>query len=241
MANINVRIDDKIKKNAEAVFSKIGITPSAAINLFYNQVIRTNSIPFELKADNTIKSNKIILSDYGIELHMVRHGRDEEDKLGGWSDNHLTDKGIIEVKLLKEEIDNDYDLFISSDLNRTKETSLILNEKLNMNIIYDSNFREVNNGILKNMTKKDRDLKYPNLCFSKLKMDQCFPNGESPIEFYERISKAFIKLINENRNKKILLVTHGGVIVVILCILNDIEYSNTLQMAPNTGTMTKVK
>lgn len=50
MANVNVRIDDKVKKGAEAVFSSLGLTPTTAINLFYNQVIRTNSIPFELKA-----------------------------------------------------------------------------------------------------------------------------------------------------------------------------------------------
>ena len=51
MANINIRIDDKIKKNAESVFAKLGLTPTTAIVLFYNQVIRTNSIPFELKLD----------------------------------------------------------------------------------------------------------------------------------------------------------------------------------------------
>jgi len=50
MANINVRIDEEVKKEAEAVFSSLGITPTAAISLFYNQVIRTNGIPFELKA-----------------------------------------------------------------------------------------------------------------------------------------------------------------------------------------------
>ena len=50
MANVNVRIDDKVKKGAEAVFSSLGLTPTTAINLFYKQVIRTNSIPFELKA-----------------------------------------------------------------------------------------------------------------------------------------------------------------------------------------------
>ena len=51
MANINIRIDDDIKKNAEYVFAKLGMTPTTAIVLFYNQVIRTNSIPFELKID----------------------------------------------------------------------------------------------------------------------------------------------------------------------------------------------
>ena len=50
MANVNIRIDDKIKKNAETVFANLGLTPTTAITLFYNQVIRTNSIPFELKA-----------------------------------------------------------------------------------------------------------------------------------------------------------------------------------------------
>ncbi len=51
MANINIRINDETKINAENVFKSLGITPSAAITLFYNQVIRTNSIPFELKAE----------------------------------------------------------------------------------------------------------------------------------------------------------------------------------------------
>ena len=51
MANINIRIDNSIKSGAEAVFSKLGLTPTTAITLFYNQVIRTNSIPFELKAE----------------------------------------------------------------------------------------------------------------------------------------------------------------------------------------------
>lgn len=51
MANVNIRIDNNIKKEAEIVFAKLGLTPTTAITLFYNQVIRTNSIPFELKAD----------------------------------------------------------------------------------------------------------------------------------------------------------------------------------------------
>lgn len=51
MANVNVRIDSNTKTNAENVFKSLGITPTAAITLFYNQVIRTNSIPFELKAE----------------------------------------------------------------------------------------------------------------------------------------------------------------------------------------------
>ena len=51
MANINIRIDDSLKKEAEAIFANIGMTASTAINLFYKQVVRTHSIPFDLIAD----------------------------------------------------------------------------------------------------------------------------------------------------------------------------------------------
>ncbi len=56
MANVNIRIDEKTKAQAEEVFANLGLTASAAINLFYKQVIRTNSIPFELKTE---KPNKV--------------------------------------------------------------------------------------------------------------------------------------------------------------------------------------
>ena len=62
MANVNVRIDESIKAGAEAVFSDLGLTPSTAINLFYKQVIRTQSIPFSIKLSKpkrkTIKAIK---------------------------------------------------------------------------------------------------------------------------------------------------------------------------------------
>ncbi len=51
MASVNVRIDDDIKRDAEEILKRIGVTPSAAINMFYIQIIRTASIPFELKVD----------------------------------------------------------------------------------------------------------------------------------------------------------------------------------------------
>ena len=132
-------------------------------------------------------------------------------------------------------------MFISSDLNRAKESSLILNEKLKMNIIYDDQFRETNNGDLKDLTKEEFNKKYPGLYYSSLQMDECYPNGESPIEFYNRIKKAFIKLLETNKNKKIILVTHGGVITVINCLINGLPYSNLLKIVPKTGTITKIK
>lgn len=51
MANVNIRVDDNLKKEAESVLSEIGLSMSAATNIFYKQIVRTGGIPFELKVD----------------------------------------------------------------------------------------------------------------------------------------------------------------------------------------------
>ena len=51
MTNINVRINEDTKKEAEKIFADLGLTPTTAINLFYEQVIRINGIPFGYEID----------------------------------------------------------------------------------------------------------------------------------------------------------------------------------------------
>ena len=46
--NLNIRIDKTVKELSEKVFNDLGINMSTAINMFLHQVIRTNSIPFNL-------------------------------------------------------------------------------------------------------------------------------------------------------------------------------------------------
>lgn len=49
MANLNIRVDDTLKKQAETVFSTFGISLSDAITIFLKQAVRCNGIPFELR------------------------------------------------------------------------------------------------------------------------------------------------------------------------------------------------
>lgn len=51
MAQISLRVDDDLKRNAERTFDDIGLSMSAAINIFLKTVVRENRIPFELSAD----------------------------------------------------------------------------------------------------------------------------------------------------------------------------------------------
>jgi DNA-damage-inducible protein J len=47
--NITVRVDDDVKKEAEILFEKLGLTISGAINVFFRQAIREQAIPFQVR------------------------------------------------------------------------------------------------------------------------------------------------------------------------------------------------
>ena len=79
MANVNVRIDPEVKRQAESIFESLGLNASIAINMFYKQVIRTSSIPFAIKLDvpnkKTLKAlkeaEKLEKSGKGKAYHSV--------------------------------------------------------------------------------------------------------------------------------------------------------------------------
>jgi DNA-damage-inducible protein J len=49
---IEARIEPELKQAAEAVFSKLGVSPSDAIRIFYKQVELHQGFPFEVRIPN---------------------------------------------------------------------------------------------------------------------------------------------------------------------------------------------
>ena len=50
MSTINIRIDDEVKKQAEDLFNRLGLTMAGAFNIFIRQAIREQAIPFRIEA-----------------------------------------------------------------------------------------------------------------------------------------------------------------------------------------------
>ncbi|NMA49454.1 MAG: type II toxin-antitoxin system RelB/DinJ family antitoxin [Tissierellia bacterium] len=48
VAQINIRIDDDLKEQAEILFEELGLNMSTAFNVFIRQSIRQGGIPFEI-------------------------------------------------------------------------------------------------------------------------------------------------------------------------------------------------
>ena len=49
--NINIRIDEDLKRDFDAVCNDLGLTMTAAINVFAKTVTRRKAIPFEITAE----------------------------------------------------------------------------------------------------------------------------------------------------------------------------------------------
>lgn len=161
-------------------------------------------------------------------IYFIRHGQDEEGFRGGWSDKSLSKNGNNEVELLSKHLAMNADRFlfdtiISSDLNRTRETSEIISNELS------SAWREFNNGIIAGMENEEANKLFPGLCFNKLGFDEKYPNGETPRAFYNRIKVAFeniVSIVRESK-KSIMIVAHAGVINIIYYIVHNFEWTNT--------------
>lgn len=46
--NVNIRVDEELKKQAESLLSDMGLNMTTAVNIFLRQVLRTGGIPFEI-------------------------------------------------------------------------------------------------------------------------------------------------------------------------------------------------
>ena len=51
MANVNIRMDDATKQQFDAFCSEVGLSVSAAFNLFAKRVIKEQRIPFEITTE----------------------------------------------------------------------------------------------------------------------------------------------------------------------------------------------
>ena len=157
----------------------------------------------------------------------MRHGADPSDRYGGWSTYGLTEKGREQVHSAKSNLRNKgITQIYSSDLVRAKETAEIVANELSLKITYLPQFRESNNGLLAGMLKTDAIEKYPGIYWNALDWTQSWPGGESPEQFFRRIQGAWYEFKKQVGNENVLLVSHGGVMNIILCLENGIPYTN---------------
>ena len=69
-AMIRARVEPELKHEAENVFATLGLSPTEAITLFYQQTALHNGLPFELRipTDGTLAAVRQVRSGKGISI-----------------------------------------------------------------------------------------------------------------------------------------------------------------------------
>ena len=75
-ATITIRLDPKVKTDAQAVFDKLGLTTTQAVSLFLNQVSLNKGLPFDLHIPNAETAKAIEDTLVGHNLHRAQNADD---------------------------------------------------------------------------------------------------------------------------------------------------------------------
>lgn len=158
-----------------------------------------------------------------MKIYFVRHGQTESNERGtvtGQNDSPLTDEGIRQAQNTLKEIIDDYSEIYSADLIRCKQTAEIINQKFDLQIKFDSRLRERDFGLLAG--KKFEDIDSTGIIKEK-DMNQQYDyrpyGGESVEDVKERVFSFIKDIQNNKKDKKILVVTSGGIIRLLHFIL----------------------
>ena len=151
---------------------------------------------------------------------FVRHGEtpyNQEHIIQGWIDIPLNENGHQQAKKTAEILRNEkIDAACFSDLQRAAETAKeILKYHPGVPAIPCSQLREWHLGILQNCSYPELNMTMPEYVkmLQTESMEMPIPSGESRNEFQKRINQAFQDMAERFPGKRILTVTHGGVLV----------------------------
>ena len=61
--NVTIRMDEDLKKDADALFDELGMSFTTAINVFVRQALREGRIPFEVTAKPHVEYSLVSLPD----------------------------------------------------------------------------------------------------------------------------------------------------------------------------------
>lgn len=185
-----------------------------------------------------------------MKIYFVRHGQTQYNKdrrITGQVDVPLIEEGIEQARKAIVEIPEGISEIYSSDLIRCKQTTDILNEKLNLHVKYDARLRERNFGSLEGKMWDEIDP----VIWEKDKVQEYDYHpygGESVEDVKKRILAMIVDIRRKRKGDKVLVVTSAGVIRLLHKIISgevhakidnssihEFEYPDTIEMVVAGG------
>lgn len=195
-------------------------------------------------------------------LYLIRHGETEgaeKRRYKGSIDVPLSENGIRQMKKVSKYIVEENKYFSNppspallkggkgglltavycSDLQRAIKSAELISKPHSLNPIIVPSLRERNFGIWEGMSFDEIREEYPRefdawagnpLRFSPM-------GGESTAEVKERVIDALDKILNTHEKQQIAIVSHGGVIRIMLCHFLGIPLENIFRVEQDYGAL----
>lgn len=70
--NLNIRVDEELKREAEAIFNELGLNMSTAMNIFLRYSVRYGGIPFDLRIEKPNEETRAAIDDVNNNRNMSK-------------------------------------------------------------------------------------------------------------------------------------------------------------------------
>jgi 2,3-bisphosphoglycerate-dependent phosphoglycerate mutase len=175
------------------------------------------------------------------ELILIRHGETDynrQQRFQGQIDVPLNPTGHEQARRLAQALAGErFDLLISSDLRRARETAMPLQRHARA-LLAQPGLREQSFGVLEGLDVAGVKARHPLLWVQWLRheADYALPEGESTRQFHARVITAVRELAQAHSGKTVVVVTHGGVLDMLWRTVHGAPLHGPRECAiPNTG------
>lgn len=167
------------------------------------------------------------------KIYLIRHGETEWNREGrsqGCSnDIPLSEVGLMQADAIGNRLKNEnIDLFFSSSLTRAFQTTKAIAGHHNREVIKLKEFMEISFGEWEGL--KIDEIKEKYIDVYKVWRDTPHiakvPGAESLLQIRERSMPKLMEIINSNKGKNILVVSHGITIKVLIASMMGIDLAN---------------
>jgi alpha-ribazole phosphatase len=167
-------------------------------------------------------------------LLLVRHAQPKlhkEDRFWGKTDIELSDAGIRQAEQLRDRLSRlKIDAVYTSTLLRATETAEIIASWHKIPVLPLKELCECSFGYAEGLTFKEIEQKLPELA-AQLSAGKAvsFPGGESLVQLDQRVQGFLEKLHKHEPQSKIVIVSHGGPLRLLICHLLGLGIEHWLQ------------
>jgi broad specificity phosphatase PhoE len=163
-------------------------------------------------------------------VYLTRHGQTEWNSIGrmmGWTDEDMNETGLAQAgrlatRMAKMRLDAVY----TSPLKRTISTGIIVGKSHGIIPKTAQGLIEINYGIWEGLARIEVKKKWPELQ-QQLHDDPselAIPGGETFKQLAVRVVAAFNEIVKAEEGKHILMVSHQGILKVLVAELMGISY-----------------